>query len=125
MYRMKSPAGENMPVLPKYLVVPVELLVTAQKLMQSLIASAANDVNTMQGAFQILTNPRLTNSSEWYLAADPSQYEGLVYAYLEGEEGLYVDKEIDFNDDSVSTKARLDFDCAAWDYRGWYKNPGA
>jgi hypothetical protein len=125
MYRMKTPAGENMPILPKYLVVPVELLVTAQKLMQSLIASAANDVNTMQGAFQIMTNPRLTNATEWYLAADPSQTEGLVYAYLEGEEGLYIDKEIDFNDDSVSTKARLDFDCQAWDYRGWYKNPGA
>ena len=125
MYKQKTPAGEIMGISPKFLIVPIELLVTAEKLMSSILASAANDVNTMAGKFTIMTNPRLTNAQNWYMAADPASNEGLVYAYLEGEEGLFIDKEVNFNDDSVTTKARLDFDCAAWDYRAWYKNPGA
>jgi hypothetical protein len=79
----------------------------------------------MKDKYQIMTSPYLQSASEWYLAADASVYEGLIYAYLEGEEGLYIDKQINFDNDSIETKARLDFDCAVWDYRGWYKNPGA
>jgi Mu-like prophage major head subunit gpT len=125
MFRQKTPAGNLMSVAPKYLVVPMEQMVTAQKIMQSLISSAQMDVNTMKGQFEIITSPYLTSAVEWYLAGDVARAEGLVYAYLEGEEGLFIDKETSFDDDSITTKARLDFDCAVWGYNSWYKNPGA
>jgi hypothetical protein len=125
MWRQTTPTGKPLPIAPKFLVVPIELLTTAEKIMQSLLSSAAMDTNTMKGKFEIMTSPYLTSAVEWYLAGDTSRLEGLVYSYLEGEEGLFIDKEISFNDDTVTTKARIDFDCSAWDYRGWYKNPGA
>lgn len=124
LWRVKTPTGEPMPVAAKWLIVPPELLTTAEKLMSAIVANATGDVNIFANKFQVITNPRLINANEWYLAADPTIYEGLMYCHLEGEEGLYVSKEIDFNDDAVVTKARLDFDAAAWDYRAWYKNPG-
>jgi len=125
MWRQKSPAGELMPLAPKYLIIPAELLTTSEKLLTAIIANVTGDVNIFANKFQIMTSPRLVSSTEWYMAADPQSTEGLVYAYLEGEEGIFVEKEISFDNDSVVTKARLDFAAAAWDYRGWYKNPGA
>ena len=127
MFRQTTPKGKLMGVMGKYFIVPMELMVTAEKLITSILSSANYDVNTMKGKYEIMTSPYLTNATEWYLCADMvnGMNEGIVYAYLEGEEGLYVDKEIDFDTDSVVTKARLDFDCAVWDYRSWYKNPGA
>lgn len=126
MWRQTSPAGELMPVAPKILLVPVELLTTAEKLMSGLVTPGnTSDVNVFANKFQIQTSPFLTNATAWYLIGDPQSYEGLVYAYLEGEEGLFIDKEVSFDNDSVTTKARLDFACATWDYRAWYKNAGA
>lgn len=125
MWRQKNPAGSLAPVAPKFLIVPMEMMQTAEKIMQSLVSSAQMDTNTMKGKFEIMTSPYLTSAVEWYLAGDIARAEGLVYAYLEGESGLFIDKETSFDDDSVTTKARLDFDCAVWDYKAWYKNPGA
>lgn len=125
MWRHKTPAGEPMPIAPKYLVVPMEQMTVAEKIMASILANATGDVNVFAGKLQIMTDPRITHATEWYLAGDPMENEGLVYAYLQGEEGLFIDKEISFADDCVTTKARLDFDAANWDYRNWYKNPGA
>lgn len=125
MYRLKTPAGKLMPIMPKFFIVPMELMTTAEKLMASVLSTATADVNTFAGKLQILSSPYLTNAVEWYLAGDVARAEGLVYAYLQGEEGLHIEKQIDFDNDCVVTKARIDFDCASWDYRNWYKNPGA
>jgi hypothetical protein len=124
MWRQTTPVGEPMPISAKYLIVPVELLTTAEKLMTGITANNTSDVNVFAGKFTVMTSPYLLDPKAWYLAADPETTEGAVFCYLEGEEGLFIDKEVSFNDDSVSTKARLDFACAMWDSRGWYKNPG-
>lgn len=125
MWRQKTPAGEFMPIAPEWIIVPVELLTATEKLLSGIVANTTGDVNVFANKFKIMTNPRLVSPTEWYMAANPQTVEGLVYAYLEGSEGLYTEKEVDFNTDAVVTKARLDFDAAIWDYRGWYKNLGA
>ncbi|WP_153799068.1 prohead protease/major capsid protein fusion protein [Foetidibacter luteolus] len=125
MWKQKTLAGEPMPIAPKHIIVPIELLTTVEKLLTGIVASTTGDVNIWAGKLSPITNPRLTNATAWYLAGDMQENEGLVYAYLEGEEGIFVDKEIDFNNDCVVTKARLDFAAAAWDHRPFYKNPGA
>lgn len=124
MYKQKSPAGEQISVLPKILLVPIELEMAAEKLMTAVLANATGDVNTFAKKYQIMTSPFLTNANAWYLAADPKAVEGLVYAFLEGEEGLFIDKEVSFDNDAIVTKARLDFAAAVWGAQGWYKNPG-
>lgn len=125
--KQQSPAGQELGLKPKYLVVPVELETLAKKLMTSIVAGETGDVNPFQNAFEIISEVRLSRASaiNWFMAADPSTVEGLIYAYLDGEEGLYTESRTNFDDDSVETKARMEFGVAAWDYRGWYKNPGA
>ncbi|UAY56259.1 prohead protease/major capsid protein fusion protein [Arachidicoccus terrestris] len=125
MFRQTTPSKDFMPIQAKYLVVPPELQTTAEKLMTAILANATGSVNVFANKFELVIDPRLTDPKGWYLAADPETLQGIVYAYLQGEEGLHIESKVNFNDDSVVTKARLDFDCNVWDYRPWYKNPGA
>lgn len=124
MWRQTTPAGDAMPISPKYLVVPAELQTTAEQLMTSIMANSSSTVNVFASKYDIVVDPRLTDVNAWYMVADPELVQGLVYAYLQGE-GLHIENQVDFDNDTVVTKARLDFDCNIWDYRGWYKNPGA
>lgn len=125
MWKQATPAGELMGLSPELLIVPIELLTTAEKLMSGLVTpSDTQNVNVFANKYKIVTSPYLTNATAYYLATNPQSEEGIVYAYLEGEEGLFVDKEVSFDTDAVVTKARLDFDAKVWGYRGWYKNAG-
>lgn len=123
MWRQTTPSGDLMPISPKFLVVPAELQTTAEQLMTSIMANASSSVNVFASKYDIVVDPRLTDVNAWYMVADPELVQGLVYAYLQGE-GLHVENQVDFDNDTIVTKARLDFDCNIWDYRGWYKNPG-
>jgi hypothetical protein len=126
MAKQQSPSGLELGLAPKYLIVPVELEVAARKLLTNVVATKTGDVNPFYNAFEVVSEVRLSraDSKAWYMAADPAAVEGLMYAYLDGEEGLYTETRKNFDDDSVETKARLEFGVAAWEYRGWYKNPG-
>jgi len=53
------------------------------------------------------------------------QIDTIEYAYLEGQEGAYVESRNGFDVDGVEIKCRLDFGAKAIDWRGLYKNPGA
>lgn len=123
----KSPAGEEIQLAPKFLVVPIELQTLAKKLMASITSTKTTDVNPFNNAFDIISEVRLSRNSpiSWYMFADPSTVEGLIYAYLDGQNGLYTESRTNFDDDSVETKARMEFGVAAWEHRGVYKNPGA
>jgi phage major head subunit gpT-like protein len=127
MMKQQSPAGEELGITPKFLIVPIELKTTAEKLLASVTATKTGDVNPFYNAFTIIPEVRLSRDSAtaWYMAADPAAIDGLLCAYLDGEEGLYTESRTNFDDDSVETKARMEFGVAAWEHRGWYKNPGA
>ena len=127
MRRQKSPEGEELYIVPRYLLIPAELETKAAQLLTAITANTTSEVNVWAGKLEPVVVDYLTDPTAWYLAADPNEItaEGLVYAYLDGQEGLYTETETDFNTDVVRTKARLDFDAAVWGYQGWYKNPGA
>ena len=124
MFKQTGLDGEKINITAKYFIVPIELLVTAQKLMTSVTAGKTADVNVFNGAFEIITDGRLTNATAWYLAAAPGAIDTLAYAYLNGQ-GLYTETRNGFDVDGVEVKARLDFAGAAMDFRGLYKNTGA
>lgn len=117
-------AGELIDVVPKFLVVSLELQTTAEKLLAQIQPTNSDDVNPFAGKLQLVVDRRL-DAAPWYLAADPYLTPSLEYAYLEGAEGPQFFTKEGFNIDGVETKVSVDFGAGWTDYRGWYRNVGA
>ena len=113
MVKAKKQTGINgkrrIRVEPKFLIVPAELEVQALKLVTAITASNTKDVNVFTNKFNVIVEPRLTHPDEWYLLADPTAVDGLLYAYLDGNEALRVNTEDDFNTDSIKYGVRGEF----------------
>ncbi|WP_233290731.1 prohead protease/major capsid protein fusion protein [Shinella sp. PSBB067] len=116
-------------IRPAFLIVPASLELKAEQLVaQNLIpAASANVVPQSIRTLSPISEPRLDTASEtaWYLAASPNQIDTIEYAYLEGQQGAYIETRNGFDVDGVEIKCRLDFGAKAIDWRGLYKNPGA
>lgn len=110
-----------------FLMVPAALETVAQKLLSAIMATATGDVNTFANTMQLIVEPLLDSSSEtaWYTSAAPNRIDTIEYAYLAGEEGVYIETKSGFEVDGVQIKAVLDFGAGAIDYRGLFKNAGA
>jgi hypothetical protein len=116
-------------IRPAFLIVPSSLELAAEQLIaQNLVPAKTGDV--VPQSIRTLTpiaEPRLDAASltAWYLAANPTQIDTIEYAYLEGQEGAYIETRNGFDVDGVEIKCRLDFGAKAIDWRGLYKNAGA
>lgn len=122
--RMRKQTSVNgMPInaAPRFLIVPPEYETIGEQLLTTLAATAVADVNPF-AKLSLLVEPRLTNATQWYLAADPANIDGLEYAYLEGAPGPQVETTVAFEVDAMMIKVRLDFGAAWIDHRGWYRN---
>jgi len=116
-------------VRPAFLIVPASLELKAEQMVaQNLVpAATASVVPQSIRTLAPISEPRLDAASEtaWYLAASPNQIDTIEYAYLEGQQGAYIETRNGFDVDGVEIKCRLDFGAKAIDWRGLYKNPGA
>jgi hypothetical protein len=116
-------------VQPRYLVVPVALQLTAFQMIAPNLAPAksADLVPDYIRALTPIAEPRLdaASAAAWYLFASPDQIDTIEYAYLEGQDGVYIETRQGFDVDGVEIKARLDFGAKAIDWRGLQKNAGA
>ncbi len=116
-------------VRPAFLIVPASLELKAEQLVaQNLVPAATSSVVPQSiRSLAPISEPRLDAASEtaWYLAASPNQIDTIEYAYLEGQQGAYIETRNGFDVDGVEIKCRLDFGAKAIDWRGLYKNPGA
>ncbi len=116
-------------VRPAFLIVPASLELKAEQLVaQNLVPAATSSVVPQSiRTLSPISEPRLDAASEtaWYLAASPNQIDTIEYAYLEGQQGAYIETRNGFDVDGVEIKCRLDFGAKAIDWRGLYKNPGA
>lgn len=116
--------GRKINVAAKYLLVPAALETIAQQFTSNAyMAEAASNVNPFAGALQVIAEPRLdaASATAWYLAADPMQIDTIEYAYLEGNQGVYLETKDGWEVDGVEFKARLDFGAKAIDHRGFVK----
>ncbi|MEM5472912.1 prohead protease/major capsid protein fusion protein [Hoeflea sp. AS60] len=115
-------------VRPAFLIVPASLELKAEQLVaQNLVPAATSSVVPQSiRTLAPISEPRLDAASEtaWYLAASPNQIDTIEYAYLEGQQGAYIEMRNGFDVDGVEIKCRLDFGAKAIDWRGLYKNPG-
>ena len=116
-------------IRPAYLVVPASLELAAEQLIaQNLVPAKTGDV--VPQSIRTLTpiaEPRLdaVSLTGWYLAASPAQIDTVEFAYLEGQQGAYIETRNGFDVDGVEIKCRLDFGAKAIDWRGLYKYAGA
>ncbi len=121
--------GEALNITPKYLIVSRKDAVAARKLITSVTATKTGDVNVFADSYELIVEQRLNGLSggtnPWFLAADPAQIDTVEYAYLEGDEGVYLEQREGWNVDGIEWKVRLDVAAKAIDWRGLYKNPGA
>lgn len=119
--------GEKLNLQPVYMLVPPELETAAEKFLNTLyVPGTQSDANIFAGKLKPIVEHRLSDNSAtaWYIATDVNQVEMLKFGYLNGE-GLRTETRNGFEVDGVEIKVALDFGAAAWDYRGFYKNPGA
>jgi hypothetical protein len=114
---------------PTYLVVPAALELAAEQLIaQSLVPAKTTDVvpNSIR-SLAVIAEPRLDPASgavPWFLFASPASIDTIEYAYLEGQDGVFIESRTGFDVDGVEIKARLDFGAKAIDWRGMFKNAG-
>jgi hypothetical protein len=115
-------------VRPAFILVPAALEVTAEQLLAvNMIPAKSTDVVPQSlRTLTVIAEPRLdaTSSTAWFLSANPGQIDTIEYAYLDGQNGVYIETRVGFDVDGVEIKARLDFGAKAIDWRGMYKNPG-
>lgn len=123
MRRQTGLSGELISVTPRYLLVSPENETTAEKIVSAIQATKTDDANVFT-KLSVVVEPRLIGNA-WYIVADPSEIDGLEYAYLEGEPGPQVTTQAGFDVDGVRLRIRLDFGAGFVDHRGWYRNPGA
>jgi hypothetical protein len=116
--------------VPRFLLVPTELETVSEQLVAVITAAQTDKVvpDSMR-SLKPISEPRLDDASTtaWYLAANPneSNVDTIEFAYLEGQEGAYMETRMGFDVDGMEVKCRLDFGAKAIDWRGMAKNPGA
>lgn len=116
--------GELVSVTPKYVIVPPEQELAAEKGLVAITPTKTSDVNVFSGKLEAVVEPRLTSATRWYMAADPELVDGLEYAYLEGAPGPQITTRTGFEVDGVEIKVALDFGAGFVDFRSWWMNPG-
>ena len=120
MRRQTGLAGEPINIVPKFVLVPPELETAMEQALSAVQATRTSDTNPF-ASLSLIVDPRLTDSGQWYLAADPAQIDGLEYAYLEGAPGPQIEIRAGFEVDGLQIKVRLDFGTGWIDWRGWYR----
>lgn len=115
-------------IVGRILAVPAALEVAALQFISPVVVPTSDGtVNPLKNSLEILVEPLLDDDSalSWYLFVDPATgLAPLVYAYLDGNEGVSTDTRIGFEVDGMEFKARLDFGVGVQEYRGAYKNAG-
>jgi phage major head subunit gpT-like protein len=134
-----DPDGNPMGAMPKILLVPNALNVSASTLMNSTeirdttASTQFATGNPHQGKFttvrsSYLSNANLTGYSvvAWYLLADPNDIPVIEVAFLNGQETPTVETaDADFNSLGIQFRGYHDFGASLQEYRGGIKMKGS
>ncbi len=123
MRKQTDLAGDRISVTPRYVLSPPDLETGVEKLLTAITPQETAKVNPFS-SLTLVVESRLTDAEAWYVVADPMAFDGLEYAYLEGEQGPQTESRNGFEVDGVEVKVRLDFGAGFVDWRGWYRNAG-
>jgi hypothetical protein len=117
--------GLRIQTRPKKLVIPVQLVFDAQRILKSPLRSdsADNDINALKhlGYFEnIIVSPYLTSSKAWYVLTDCP--DGLKYFERKADD---FKDDSDFDSDNLKYKATARYAFGVTDWRAIYGSPGA
>jgi hypothetical protein len=115
---------EKMNLRPAFLVTGSAYKVAAQKILTAVLPNATSGVNVYAGTMQPIADANISGN-KWFTIANPGDIDTIEYAYLEGEEGVFIEQRVGFEVDGIEIKGRLDFAAKAIDWRGMVYNPGA
>lgn len=141
-FRLQTdPDGKPLGVMPRILLVPTSLRITALQLMNSLGIQSGNtaspmgvpDRNPFAGAFDVVSSPYMQNASytgysetAWYLLADPNDLPVIEICFLDGQETPTIETvEPDANMLGLCLRAYHDFGVALQEFRGGVRAAGA
>ncbi len=122
-------AGKRIGLRPRFLVVPPELEWQAMVATKSagIPGSNNNDVNPMLGYVTPIVSPQLTNTTQWFLIADPREVDTIEIGFVGGQINptLFIQDQplfgLNFTQDAISYKIRHEYGGAVVDYRGLYR----
>jgi hypothetical protein len=123
MRRQTGPSGGLIVVEPAYVVVPPEVETATQKALTAIQPVELDNVNVFSN-LRLVVEPRLVDTTRWYLAADPAAIDGLEFAYLSGAPGPQVQSRAGFHVDGLEVRVSLDWGAGFVEHRGWYTNAG-
>lgn len=113
-------------IQPGFLIVPTELRVPATQLIGSNVDPTKynNTMNPFFNALTVISDPYITNTKEWYLAAARGRYQSIKVSYLNGVQTPIIERADDFDSLGVKYRVYLDVGVDLIDYRGLYKSDG-
>ena len=122
-------ASKRLGLRPSFLIVPPELEFVAMVVTKSagVPGSVNNDINPMLGYVTPIVSPQLTNTSQWFFAADPKVIDTIEIGFVGGQvnPALMVQDQplwgLNFTQDVVSFKCRHEYGGGILDYRGLYR----
>ena len=129
MREQQNFAGKRIGLRPRFLIVPPELEFVAMQITRSagVPGSNNNDINPMLGYCTPIVSPQLTNTTQWYMAADPRENDTIEVGFVGGQvnPALFIqDSPLlgnNFTNDVISYKCRHEYGGAVIDFRGLYR----
>lgn len=127
MARQTDPSGKAViNALPVYLIVPPELETTASQLIASAVDPTKNNAvpNPFANKLTVVSDPCITDTEAWYLAAAPGVIPGIEITYLNGKDTPTMETQVDFNTLGIKHRIYMDVGVNILDFRAFYKSTG-
>lgn len=128
--KQKSELSKNyLRIMPRYLVVPVELEAVAAQFLRSTADPAANNsgvTNIYQGALTLISDPELSSHSAdaWYLLGNQVMGEGVQVDFLRGNKTPILESQMSFETLGWKYRIYLDYGVKLLSTLGYVKNAG-
>lgn len=114
--------GQPITIEPRYLIVPPELEFTAKELINSSVVVAqsntsgysTNYTNVLQGIAEVVVNPYLIDTNDWFLFADKSDHKLMLF----WREKPNITTERDFRTQGISSAINMALSVGYVDWLG-------
>lgn len=116
-------------IMPRYLVVPVELEAVAAQFLRSTADPSANNsgvANIYQGALTLISDPELSahSADAWYLLGNQVMGEGVEVDFLRGNKTPILESQMSFETLGWKYRIYLDYCVKLLSTLGYVKNAG-
>ena len=139
--KQTDPDGKPLGILPRILLVPPELEITADELMSSTVVNTGGsstsdkvpNSNVWRSKFQVVMSTYLSNTAytgssttAWFLIANPADLAVIEVAFLNGREQPIIETaDADFNTLGIQMRGYHDFGVSKQEYRASVRSAGA